>query len=194
LRFWSGNSAGPFAGRARRPPHSGSKLLAQEEAASSGSENSPVACPIWARTGSTLVASGSETGSPRSPRDCSAFGSERGCPAGLRQGTCEAVMAESCYRLLNLSGAPEAVIHNVAAGIFQIPLLISKEAAGLKQILGKLAVSRSANSLAYRDHVATSDPPCSPAARSKDRQVVIPDATQLVHVWRRHRSPQAAPD
>ena len=35
--------------------------------------------------------------------------------------TCEAVIAESCYLLRNLSGASEAVIENVAAGIFQIP-------------------------------------------------------------------------
>lgn len=51
--------------------------------------------------------------------------------------TCEAVIAESCYLLRNLSGAPEAVIDNVAAGIFQIPFQISKEAAGIKQILRK---------------------------------------------------------
>jgi predicted nucleic acid-binding protein len=51
--------------------------------------------------------------------------------------TCEAVIAESCYLLRNLPGAPEAVIDNVAAGIFQIPFQISKEAAGLKQLLRK---------------------------------------------------------
>jgi predicted nucleic acid-binding protein len=33
--------------------------------------------------------------------------------------TCEAVITESCYLLRNLSGAPEAVIENIAAGIFQ---------------------------------------------------------------------------
>jgi uncharacterized protein len=51
--------------------------------------------------------------------------------------TCEAVIAESCYLLRSLSGAPEAVIDNVAAGIFQIPFQISKEAAGIKQIFRK---------------------------------------------------------
>ena len=35
--------------------------------------------------------------------------------------TCEAVIAESCYLLRNLSAAPEAVIENIAARIFQIP-------------------------------------------------------------------------
>lgn len=33
--------------------------------------------------------------------------------------TCEAVIAESCYLLRSLSGAPEAVIENIAAGIFR---------------------------------------------------------------------------
>lgn len=51
--------------------------------------------------------------------------------------SCEAVIAESCYLLRNLPGAPEAVIDNVAAGIFQIPFQISKEAAAVKHILRK---------------------------------------------------------
>ena len=51
--------------------------------------------------------------------------------------TCEAVTAESCYLLRKLAGAAEAVIDNVAAGIFQIPFQLSQEAAGVKQILRK---------------------------------------------------------
>ena len=51
--------------------------------------------------------------------------------------TCEAVIAESCYLLRKLAGAAEAVIENVAAGIFQIPSQLSQEAAGVKQILRK---------------------------------------------------------
>jgi len=51
--------------------------------------------------------------------------------------TCEAVIAESCYLLRNLAGAPEAVVENVAAGIFQIPFQLSCEAVGVKQILRK---------------------------------------------------------
>jgi predicted nucleic acid-binding protein len=51
--------------------------------------------------------------------------------------TCEAVIAESCYLLRNLVGAPEAVIENVAAGIFQIPFQLSREGAGVKQIFRK---------------------------------------------------------
>ncbi|HKV63862.1 MAG TPA: PIN domain-containing protein [Candidatus Acidoferrum sp.] len=51
--------------------------------------------------------------------------------------TCEAVIAESCYLLRNLPGAPEAVIENIAAGNFQLPFQLSREAAGVKQILRK---------------------------------------------------------
>lgn len=51
--------------------------------------------------------------------------------------TCEAVIAESCYLLRRLAGAPEAVVDNVAAGTFQVPFQLSNEAAGVKQVLRK---------------------------------------------------------
>jgi predicted nucleic acid-binding protein len=51
--------------------------------------------------------------------------------------TCEAVITESCYLLRNLSGAPEAVIENITAGIFQVPFQLSRDTAGVKQILRK---------------------------------------------------------
>jgi Predicted nucleic acid-binding protein, contains PIN domain len=51
--------------------------------------------------------------------------------------TCEAVIAESCYLLRDLSGASEAVIENVAAGVFQIPFQLSRESAGVKHVLRK---------------------------------------------------------
>lgn len=51
--------------------------------------------------------------------------------------TCEAVITESCYLLRNLAGAPEAVIENVAAGIFQIPFQLSRDTAGVKKVLRK---------------------------------------------------------
>ena len=66
----------------------------------------------------------------------------RACAAAVRELqvpliTCEAVIAESCYLLRNLSGASEAVIENVAAGIVQIPFQLSRESAGVKQVLRK---------------------------------------------------------
>ena len=51
--------------------------------------------------------------------------------------TCEAVITESCYLLRSLSGASEAVIENIAAGIFQIPFQLSRETAAVKQLLRK---------------------------------------------------------
>jgi uncharacterized protein len=51
--------------------------------------------------------------------------------------TCEAVITESCYLLRNLSGASDAVIDNIAAGIFQIPFQLSRDTAGVKQVLRK---------------------------------------------------------
>jgi len=51
--------------------------------------------------------------------------------------TCEAVITESCYLLRNLSGASEAVIENIAAGIFLIPFQLSRDTPGVKQILRK---------------------------------------------------------
>lgn len=66
----------------------------------------------------------------------------RACAAGVQEIeapliTCEAVIAESCYLLRNLAGASEAVVENVAAGIFQVPFQLSQEAAAVKQILRK---------------------------------------------------------
>lgn len=51
--------------------------------------------------------------------------------------TCEAVIAESCYLLRGLKGAPEAVLDNVAAGIFQIPLPLPVCAKEVSRILSR---------------------------------------------------------
>ncbi len=51
--------------------------------------------------------------------------------------TCEAVITERCYLLRNLSGAPEAVIENVAAGIFQVPFQLSHETPAVKLVMRK---------------------------------------------------------
>jgi predicted nucleic acid-binding protein len=51
--------------------------------------------------------------------------------------TCEAVITESCYLVRNLPGASEAIIANVAEGIFQIPFQLSREAVALRPILRK---------------------------------------------------------
>ena len=51
--------------------------------------------------------------------------------------TCEAVIAESCYLLRRLPGAAEAVVANVAAGVFQIPFQLSRSAPRIQKLLRK---------------------------------------------------------
>ena len=51
--------------------------------------------------------------------------------------TCEAVIAESCYLLRRVPGAGEAVLANVAAGVFQIPMQLSRSAPQVQSIFRK---------------------------------------------------------
>lgn len=51
--------------------------------------------------------------------------------------TCEAVITESCYLLRNMSGAAEAVLENVASGVFQIPFRLSTSVVEVRRILRK---------------------------------------------------------
>lgn len=51
--------------------------------------------------------------------------------------TTEAVIAESCYLLRDISGAAEAVLGNVAEGIFQIPVTLSQSAQTVARIMQK---------------------------------------------------------
>jgi len=51
--------------------------------------------------------------------------------------TCEAVIAESCYLLRNVKGAAEAVVANVAAGIFQISFSLARSASQVQDVLNK---------------------------------------------------------
>ena len=51
--------------------------------------------------------------------------------------TCEAVIAESCYLLRDLRGAAEAVLENVASGIFQIAFRLPASATAVRQLMRK---------------------------------------------------------
>lgn len=51
--------------------------------------------------------------------------------------TCEAVIAESCYLLRKITGAREAVLDNIAAGVFQIPLALPQYAREVRRVLQK---------------------------------------------------------
>ena len=51
--------------------------------------------------------------------------------------TCEPVIAEACYLLRRLKGAPEAVIRNVASGVFQLPVRLVDRANAVEKLLCK---------------------------------------------------------
>ena len=51
--------------------------------------------------------------------------------------TCEAVIAEACYLLRTMAGAPTAVLQNVAKGVFQIPLRLVDRASQVEKLLKK---------------------------------------------------------
>jgi predicted nucleic acid-binding protein len=96
---------------------------------------------------------------------------------GLRQPlvTCEAVLAEACYLLRNLTGAPEAVIENVEKGIFQIPLPLHRSAGAVRRILKK-----------YRDmHIDLADACLIALAEElKTAEILTLDSDFKVYRWR----------
>ncbi len=51
--------------------------------------------------------------------------------------TCEAVIAAACYLLRHTQGAPEAIIKNVAIGVFQTPVRLVDRAAVVEKLLKK---------------------------------------------------------
>lgn len=51
--------------------------------------------------------------------------------------TCEAVVAESCYLLRSLPPAVDAILENVARGVFRIPFQLSRTAAEVAAIMRK---------------------------------------------------------
>lgn len=64
----------------------------------------------------------------------------RACVAaisGLGTGfvTCEAVIAEACYLLRAVTGAPSAVMANVEQGTFQIPFRLADEASDIARLM-----------------------------------------------------------
>ena len=60
----------------------------------------------------------------------------------------KAVIGESCYLLRNLSGAPEVVIENIAAGIFQLPFQRCRKASDRKCLEQESSVIRKSRSQA----------------------------------------------
>ena len=93
--------------------------------------------------------------------------------------TCEAVIAESCYLLQRLTGAPEAVLENVEQGVFQVPFQIAQSAGVVKSIMRK-----------YRDLPADFADACliHLADVLDTGQILTLDSDFLSYRWRRTRS------
>ncbi len=53
--------------------------------------------------------------------------------------TCEAVLAEACYLLRGIAGAPKAVLENVESGVFLVPYRIAGNTATIAKLLTKYA-------------------------------------------------------
>jgi predicted nucleic acid-binding protein len=51
--------------------------------------------------------------------------------------TCEAVIAESCYLMRRIAGAPQAILENIRVGLFQIPFDLSQSAAEVERLMHK---------------------------------------------------------
>ncbi len=64
------------------------------------------------------------------------------CAAALREVagpliTCEPVIAEACYLVRKLRGAPEAILDNVRDGVFQLPFALTPEAPAVAALMKK---------------------------------------------------------
>lgn len=99
--------------------------------------------------------------------------------------TCEAVIAESCYLLRNLRGAPEAVLENMVEGVFQIPFQLAASARAVKQILGK-----------YRDRKMDLADACLVhlANEFETGQILTLDRDFEVYRWGRNKAFRIFPD
>jgi predicted nucleic acid-binding protein len=53
--------------------------------------------------------------------------------------TCEAVIAEACYLLRSVRGAPDAVLSNVERGIFQIPFRLDATVGAIRVLMKRYA-------------------------------------------------------
>lgn len=93
--------------------------------------------------------------------------------------TCEAVIAEACYLTRELAGAAEAILENVRTGVFQIPLALSREAAGVQRLLRKYRDRKIDLADACLVHLAT---------ELRTGQVLTLDSDFKVYRWAGNRA------
>lgn len=98
--------------------------------------------------------------------------------------TCEAVIAEACYLLRGLPGAPEAVLENVALGVFQIPARLFDQAKPASKLLAK-----------YRDVPMDLADAClvDLAGRVGTGRILTLDADFEIYRWRSRRKFEPLP-
>ncbi|HXT94724.1 MAG TPA: PIN domain-containing protein [Polyangia bacterium] len=112
------------------------------------------------------------------------------CRAALRElsgplVTCEAVIAEACYLLRRVAGAPEAVLENVDKKVFQIPFRLEESAAGVRLLMKRYA--RVPMDLADACLVAL-------AEATGTGRILTLDGDFGVYRWRRTRPFEILPD
>jgi predicted nucleic acid-binding protein len=66
-------------------------------------------------------------------RDCADIATQLEAPLI----TCEAVIAEACYLLRGIKGAPEAVLENTERGVFLVPYHIAGRATKVSRLMKK---------------------------------------------------------
>jgi predicted nucleic acid-binding protein len=93
--------------------------------------------------------------------------------------TCEAVIAEACYLLRNLRGAPDAVLANVETGAFQVPFRIESSAASVRKLLTKYRKIRMDFADACLVHLAT---------ELETGRILTLDDDFDVYRWKKNRS------
>ena len=92
--------------------------------------------------------------------------------------TCEAVIAESCYLLRDLRGAPEAVLENVERDVFLVPFRLSGNASRVSKLMKK-----------YRDTPIDFADAClvSLAEALQTGRILTLDGDFRVYRWARNR-------
>lgn len=93
--------------------------------------------------------------------------------------TCEAVIAEACYLMRHVHGAPEAILENVEKRVFQIPFSATRSAGPVRRIFRK-----------YRDQGVDFADACliRLAEEADTGQILTLDADFRVFRWRRNRA------
>jgi uncharacterized protein len=93
--------------------------------------------------------------------------------------TCEAVLAEACYLLRGLRGAPDAVLANVERGVFQVPFRLDATVGAIRVLMKRYASVPMDLADACLAHLADT---------LETSAILTLDSDFRVYRWRRRRS------